>query len=49
MSPVKYGKFVRSGVIVSQSNMDSIFVKKEDFLVLFSDDGLRQLNYTFLG
>ena len=48
-SPVKKGKFFSSGVGGSQSNLYLICVKNEDFLIVFAEDGLRQINYTFPG
>ena len=47
MSPIKRGKFVSRGVGGSQSNLHSVRVKNEDFLIVFAEDGLRQINYTF--
>ena len=46
-SPVKKGKFVSSGVGGSHSNLYSIRVKNEDFLIVFAEDGIRQMKYTF--
>ena len=48
-SPAKKGKCVSSGFGGSQSNLYSIRVKNKDFLIIFAEDGLRQMNYNFPG
>ena len=48
-SPVKKGKFVSSGAGGSASNLYSIRIKNQNFLIVFAEDGLRQLNYSFPG
>ena len=49
MSPVKKGKFVSSGSGGSLSNLYCIRIKNQNFLVVFAEDGIRQMNYRFPG
>ena len=49
LSPVKKGKFVSSGSAGSVSNVYCIRIKNNHFLVVFSEDGMRQMNYRFPG
>ena len=49
MSPIKQGKFVSSGSAGSVSNVYCICIKNNQFLVVFAEDGIRQMNYRFHG
>ena len=48
-SPVKKGKFVNSGSAGSVSNVYFICAKNDHVLVVFAEDGMRQMNYRFPG
>ena len=47
--PCKKGKFVSSGSAGSLSNLYCIRIKNQNFLVVFAEDGIRQMNYRFPG
>ena len=48
-SPMKQGKFVRTGVNKKVSNVYSIRIKHGEFLLVFAEDGRRQFMYSFPG
>ena len=49
LSPVKKGKFVSGGSGGATCNLYCIRIKNHQFLVVFAEDGMRQMNYRFPG
>ena len=49
LSPVKKGKFAAGGKGGQSSNLYCIWIKHQQFLVVFTEDGMRQMNYRFPG
>ena len=49
LSPVKKGKFAAGGKGGQSSNLYCIRIKHQQFLVVFTEDGMRQMNYRFPG